>query len=67
MGPIYAHIQRMKICHAKWLPQSRDGLRKQLSRLVLELQQVIGSCRVEYLPQGWPVWLKEKELFPKTL
>lgn len=46
---VCAYVQRMQIRHAIWMPQSRDGLRKELARLVLEMQQIIGSYLVQYL------------------
>jgi hypothetical protein len=40
----------MQICDSIWVPQGCNSLRKQLSGLVLEVQQVIGDCFVEDLP-----------------
>ena len=57
----------MEVRDAIRVPQRGDGLHKQLPRLVLELQQVIGPCPVEYPPQRWPVGAEEEELFPEAL
>jgi len=46
---VHAYVQRMQIRHAIWMSQGRDRLCKQLPRLVLEMQQVIGPYLVQYL------------------
>jgi len=40
----------MQVRHAVGVPQGGNRLRKQLPRLVVEVQQVIGPDLVEYLP-----------------
>jgi hypothetical protein len=57
----------MEICDAIRVPQRSNGLHKQLPRLVLELQQVIGPRPVEYPPQRRPVGPEEEELLPEAL
>lgn len=57
----------MQIRNAIWVPQGGNCLRKQLPRLVLEMQEVIGPYVVENPLQGRSVGAEEKELLPETL
>jgi hypothetical protein len=47
--------------------EGRNGPRKQLPRLVLEVQQVVGAYLFQYLSQRWSVWPENKELLPEAL
>ena len=49
------HLQRMQIGYAIWMSESGNGLHKELSRLVLQMEKIIGSYSVEYLQQRRPV------------
>lgn len=64
---MWACLQRMQIRDAIWIPEGGNGPRKQLPYLVLELEQIIGTRVVEYVPQRRSVWSEEEELLPVAL
>lgn len=63
---VRAHIQRMQIRDAIWVPDGRDHPGKQLSRLVLQLQQFVGPYLAEYLSQRRPLGPEQEELLPES-